>query len=142
MLLDAGLGLANIIKSGNSLEGSIISGSSGINKIVPVSSTEPAGFIKALGEIDPAAGISGSVISFIWAIQRKLYGKFAKAISQFLDVTLGSLGVALYDDYIYKTMKKQSAVVDGYSRSKVVIAFFVNGPANAYARALHSKGEL
>nr|WP_203434415.1 MinD/ParA family protein [Nitrosococcus halophilus] len=54
---------------------------------------------------------------------RELYDKLAKVTNQFLDVTLEFLGVVPYDDYLRRAVKKQSAVVDSYPRSKSAMAF-------------------
>ncbi|KFI22199.1 MinD/ParA family protein [Nitrosococcus oceani] len=54
---------------------------------------------------------------------RELYDKLVKVTNQFLDVTLEFSGVVPYDDCLRKAVKKQSAVVSSYPRSKSAAAF-------------------
>ena len=53
---------------------------------------------------------------------RRLYEKLARATSRFLDVTLQFVGIVPYDDYLRQAVKKQSAVVACYPRSKSAMA--------------------
>ncbi len=54
---------------------------------------------------------------------RKLFNKLAEVTSQFLDVTLEFFGVVPFDDYLRKAVRRQSAVVNCYPRSKSAMAF-------------------
>lgn len=54
---------------------------------------------------------------------RELFGKLMNVTDRFLDVALSFTGAIPYDDYLRKSIKRQSALVEVYPRSKAAIAF-------------------
>ncbi len=54
---------------------------------------------------------------------RDLFRKLVKVSDRFLDVSLDFLGVVPFDEYVRKAVKKQSAVVEAYPRSRAAVAF-------------------
>ncbi len=50
---------------------------------------------------------------------RTLYGKLSRVSEQFLDVTLSYMGAIPYDEFVYKSARKQQAVLMSYPNAKV-----------------------
>jgi flagellar biosynthesis protein FlhG len=89
----------------------------------PTSLTDAYAFIKLLNR-DYGLSHFHVIANMVQTIQQgqSLFQKLSKVTDRYLDVTLQFAGAVPYDEYLRKSVQKQSPVVEAFPRSKAALA--------------------
>lgn len=89
----------------------------------PTSLTDAYAFIKLLNR-DYGLSHFQIVTNMVQSVQQgqALFNKLTKVTDQYLDVTLGFVGSVPFDEYLRKSVQKQTPVTQAYPRSKSSLA--------------------
>jgi flagellar biosynthesis protein FlhG len=89
----------------------------------PTSLTDAYAFIKLLNR-DYGINLFHVIANMVQSVHqgKELFRKLSKVTDSYLDVTLQFVGAVPYDEYLRKSVQKQSSVVTAFPRSEVSLA--------------------